>query len=110
MQRGVDGPGRDAMGPREFLDSDTPVTLDLGGDIGNESLVSDPPLGVETPLVHRRFPLLNFLHDVIDLRPLQGLVAIHLFDSFFNILETFPGDSQGANEITDRCHCVNRRG
>ncbi len=106
----MDGPSQHAMDPREFPHSDTPVALHLGGDIGDECRVSDPPLGVETPLVCRRFPLLYFLHDVINLCSLQGLVAIHLFDSFFNFLETFPGDSEGANEIADWCHCEECRG
>ncbi len=57
MQHGVDGPSRHAMDPREFLDSDTPVTLHLSGDIGDERRVSDSPLGVETPLVcHQSSP------------------------------------------------------
>jgi hypothetical protein len=51
MQRGVDGPSRHAMDPREFPHSDTPVALHLGGDIGDKCRVSNPPLGVETPLV-----------------------------------------------------------
>ncbi len=78
MQCGVDGPSRHAMNPH----SNSPVALHLGGDIGDERQVSNPPLGVETPLVRCRFPLLYLLHDVVNLYPLKGLVAIHLLDSF----------------------------
>ncbi len=102
MQNGVDGPSQHTMNARKFLDSDTPVALHLGGDIGDESQVSNSPLGVETPPVCCRFPLLNFLHNVVDLCPLQGLVARHFFDSFFNFLETFPDDSKRATEIVEQ--------
>ncbi len=105
MQRGMNAPSRQAMDPRKFPHSDTPVALHLGGDNGDECRVSIPPLGVETPLDRRQFPLLYLLHDVVNLCPLQGHVAIQLFDSFFDLLETFPGDSESAIEITDRCHC-----
>jgi hypothetical protein len=51
MQSGVDGPSRHAMDPREFPHSNMPVALHLGSNISDERRVSDPPLGVETPLV-----------------------------------------------------------
>ncbi len=64
------------MDPHEFPGGDMPFAPHLHGDIGDERRVSYSPLGIETPLVCHRFPLLNFLHDVVYLCPLQGLVAI----------------------------------
>jgi hypothetical protein len=61
------------MGLSQSSSSDTPVIGDLDGDIGDESWIADSVFVVEEPLVGSRFPLLNFMNDLAQLRFLQGL-------------------------------------
>jgi hypothetical protein len=93
MQRGMDGPSRNAMDPREFPHSEIPVALHLGGNISDECRVSNILLWVLKPLWSAAsFPSFTFL-------------TVSLIS-----LKTFPGNSESTNEITDRCHCEKWRG
>jgi hypothetical protein len=100
----MDCPGRHAIGLSKYLDGDTPVIGDLGGDIEDESQIAGLPFAVEDPLVSCLFPLLNFSNNLVQLRLLKGLVPVDLF------LEWFPSDSKSANEIADWPHNVLQRG
>jgi hypothetical protein len=69
------------QGPGKFPHSDTPVTLNLGSNEGNQRWVSDPLLCVETPSYLLTVPFYIFLIILFIWVPLQGLVAIRTFDS-----------------------------
>jgi hypothetical protein len=46
----------------------------------------------------------------IQLRFLQGLVAIDVFDHFSNFFEGFLATNKGPNEIADQWHDIEQRG
>jgi hypothetical protein len=85
-ESGVNGLGQHAMVLGKFADSNKPVIGDLGSDNGNESRIPDLAFAIEEPLVGCWFPLLNYFDDLVQLRFLQGLVAIDRFHCFFNFL------------------------
>ncbi len=78
------------MGLSKCPVGDMPVIGDLGGNIGDESRITDFLFAVEEPLVGRRFPLLNFSNNLVRLCFFQGLVPIDRFHHFFNFIERFP--------------------
>jgi hypothetical protein len=79
VESGIDRPGRHAIGLSMSSDGDTPVIGDLGGDISDESRITDSSFAVEDPLVAPLFPLLHFTNNLVQLRFLQGLVPVNLF-------------------------------
>ncbi len=67
-------------------------------------------LRIEIPLIHSWFTLFNLLQNVVDLRPLKGLVATSIFDNLLDILKDFSSDSEGSHKFTNWRHAMLRVG
>jgi len=92
------------MGQSKLPDGHPPVFLNVGGDIGDKSRTPHCFLRIEVPQVSSCFASLNFLYDVIDLRPLQGLVPIHTLDKLLNLFEAFASFGKACNKVTHWRH------
>jgi hypothetical protein len=57
-------------------------------------------------LIRRRFAVLDFLQDVVDLCPFNCLVAIRVFDSLLNLFKALSSDSERSNEFPNRHHAA----